>query len=363
MLDQTAMVRPGEELDKAKLANYLQRQLADTEWVAADSPLVVEQFQQGFSNLTYMVQLGGREMVLRRPPKGANVVAGHDMEREYRVLTGLVPLYAKIPRPVIFCADLDVLGVPFYLMERVTGVIIRNQSQPPSDLALTPAAMEQLSQAFAMNLATIHALDYNQTSLKTLQRPGNYVERQVQGWLQRYVRAKTDEIVSVERVGSWLLDHIPPDTGASLIHNDYKYDNMVLDTQDLARIVAVLDWEMATIGDPLMDLGTSLAYWIEPDDPPEFVAVRGGYTLWPGNFSRAQLIQHYALVSGRNVDNLVFYYAFGLFKLIVISQQIYVRFQKGYSQDERFGQLMVGIVNMGKMAALAIEKNRIDHLG
>ncbi|HEX2914387.1 MAG TPA: phosphotransferase family protein [Chloroflexia bacterium] len=354
MSEQNATPRSLKELDEPNLQAYLAKNLPETQ----DAPFSVKRYPHGYSNLTFQIQFGTHDMVLRRPPIGANIKSGHDMEREYRVLSGLAPIYSKAPRPVLYCEDSTVTGAPFYLMERVDGVILRNK--PPE--GLTPEVMGQISRAFIENLADIHALDYTTTELKNLGRPGGYVNRQITGWRDRYARAKTDEIPSLERAGKWLEENAPADSASCLIHNDYKYDNVVLDRNDLTRIIAVLDWEMATIGDPLMDLGTTLAYWIDPDDPEELQKARDGSTLWPGNLNRAQLVQQYALKSGREVGNIVFYYVYGLYKIAVIAQQIYARYKQGYSTDERFGRLIYLIKLVGNSAALAIEKQRIDQL-
>lgn len=357
VIDQSAPVRAGEELDNSKLYTYLRSQLDN---LADSDDFSVEQFPNGSSNLTYRVRWGANDWVLRRPPFGANIKSGHDMEREYRILSGLTPIYSKAPRPVVYCADAAVLGAPFYLMGRVEGVIIRNP--PPPGLSITPAVMEQVSRSVIENLAAIHALDYTQTDLKNFARPGSYVERQISGWIDRYAHAKTDDIPSIERVATWLVDHKVRDSGSSLIHNDYKYDNLILAADDLPKIMAVLDWEMATIGDPLMDLGTSLGYWVEPNDPEELRTIQSGATIWPGNFDRAQLLQYYALASGRELEDPVFYYVYGLFKIAVIVQQIYARYKKGLTTNPRFARLNRYAQVLCDTAVLAIEKKRIDRL-
>lgn len=361
LIDQSAAVRPGEELDNPELQAFLQTALAAQDMPAKDAEFTVEQFRNGYSNLTYRVRWGELDLVLRRPPFGANIKSGHDMEREFRVLSGLFPVYPKVPRPVVYCDDVAVLGAPFYLMERVEGVILRRRSD--ANDAITPPVMEAVSKSFIENLAAIHGLDWAATDLKQLARPGSYVERQVTGWVQRYAKAKTDDLMAMERVGSWLSEHRPADTAASLIHNDYKYDNMVLDGANLAHIRAVLDWEMATVGDPLMDLGTTLAYWVDPDDATDIHEAYGDLTLKPGNFDRIRLIQHYAQQSGREVGNIVFYYVFGLFKNAVIAQQIYARYKQGLTADERFERLIQGVRAFASTAVQAIEKNRLDRLG
>lgn len=357
MIEKSKTIQSDEALHIPRLYEFLRTHLDD----AVDSTdFSVERFPQGYSNLTYLLHFGQQELVLRRPPIGANVKSGHDMGREYKLLTGLYPIYPKVPRTILYSDDPSILGAPFYIMERVKGVVI--QKEPPTGTTLSSTLMERLSRAFIENMVVIHGLDYTKTDLKSFARAGSYVERQITGWLDRYEKAKTDDLPTVERVGRWLAEHRVPDSGSSLIHNDYKYDNLMLDTSDLSRIVAVLDWEMATIGDPLMDLGTTLAYWVQPDDPAELQAASMGITNWPGNFSRSQLVHEYALRSGREVNNIVFYYVYGLFKNVVIIQQIYARYKKGLASDPRFGQLPRLIEAEGIAALQAIEKNRIDQL-
>ncbi len=353
IVDRARAVRQGEELDTTKLEAYLKEYIPGLE----DS-LVVEQFPRGYSNLTYLIRVGEREMVLRRPPFGANIKSAHDMGREYRILSHLIAAYPKVPRALVYCADPGVLGAPFYAMERVTGVILR--AEPPAGLELAPGEMRAIADAFVDNVATIHAVDYHAVGLGDLGRPEGYVERQVTGWIGRYDKAKTDDIPALDRTARWLVEHKPGESGASLIHNDYKYDNVVLDPADLSNIRAVLDWEMATVGDPLMDLGTTLGYWVEPDDAPALRAMRFGCTTLPGNPTRAELVERYARATGRDVSDVVFYYVFGLYKIAVISQQIYARYAQGLTRDERFGLLIHAIRAIGDTAVAAINRNSID---
>jgi aminoglycoside phosphotransferase (APT) family kinase protein len=354
-IDQPRPVRAGEELDLERLATFLgEHDIA--------GPVSAEQFPSGFSNLTYLVRAGGRELVLRRPPFGANVRGGHDMGREHRILARLDGLYAKAPRPVAYCGDASVLGAPFYLMERVRGVILRG-GDPASPEAPAPEVMRGLSESFAADLAGLHAIDADAAGLGDLGKPAGYVERQVRGWSERYLKARTDDVPAVEHVARWLDDHRPGEAGASIVHNDFKFDNVVLDPSDLTRIVGVLDWEMATLGDPLMDLGTTLGYWFDPDDPPELLgnAVRGPTTL-PGTLRRADLVERYARASGREVGDAVFYYVFGLFKIAVIAQQIYARYKLGHTRDPRFAGLLASVQALGRTAERAIARGRIDRL-
>jgi aminoglycoside phosphotransferase (APT) family kinase protein len=356
-IDRSSPVRPGEELPHDALLGYLTKHLPEL-----SGPLIVEQFPAGFSNLTYLLRIGDRELVLRRPPIGAKIKTAHDMSREYRILSHLHPVYNKVPRPLLFCDDTSVLGAPFYVMERVQGVILR--AQPPRGTELSPALMRRLSETFIENLAEIHEIDYEAAGLGELGSPQGYVKRQVEGWTKRYFNARTDDVPSIEHLAEWLQKNLPADSvKAALIHNDYKYDNLVLAPEDLGRVVAVLDWEMATIGDPLMDFGTSLGYWVEATDPDEWQRYGFGLTSLPGSLTRTELLDHYTRRTGRRIDEPVFYFTYGLLKIAVIVQQIYFRYQKGLTRDPRFAQLGALVKACGDLAQRAIERKRIDALG
>ena len=356
-IDQSVAVRAGEDLPQEALLAYLKQHLPDL-----DGPLTVEQFPAGFSNLTYLLRIGDRELVLRRPPVGAKIKTAHDMGREYRILSHLHPLYPKVPRPLLYCEDEKVLGAPFYVMTRVKGIILR--AQPPRGIDLSADTMRRLSEVFVDNLVEIHSIDYQAAGLGDLGSPQGYVARQISGWTRRYYNARTDDVPEVEQLATWLQEHLPPDTqNGSLIHNDYKYDNLVLSPDDLTRVVAVLDWEMATVGDPLMDLGTTLGYWVEPTDPEEWQRYGFVMTKLPGNFKRSELLDYYARRSGREISDPVFYYAYGLLKIAVIVQQIYARYKAGLTKDPRFAQLGALVKACGHLAQRAIAYNRINNLG
>ncbi len=254
LLDHPTKVRPGEELDLSRLEPFL-RSHFPTEL----GPLSLQQFPSGHSNLTYLLQFGSKELVLRRPPFGSKVKTAHDMGREFRVLSRLHSVYAPAPAVLFYCGDESFLGAPFYLMERVHGVILRRD--PPSGLDFPSEKAHRLSECFVENLALLHSLDYAAVGLADLGKPQGYLERQVRGWIERYHGSKTHDHPEVEKISEWMQQHIPATGGVSLIHNDYKYDNAVLDPGDITKIIGVLDWEMCTIGDPLADLGTTLAYW------------------------------------------------------------------------------------------------------
>lgn len=352
-LDQPAATRQGEELPAEQLGAYLRAHIPGLE-----APLTIEQFPGGFSNLTYLLRAGTREMVLRRPPFGANIRGGHDMAREYRILSHLLPVYPKVPRPLLFCDDPAVLGAPFYVMARVTGVILRTQLPP--GIAFGSDGMRPLCLTLINTLAELHAIDYTAAGLADIGKPAGYTARQVNGWAGRYRAARTDTLPALEHAAEWLSTHLPPEIPATLIHNDYKYDNVVLDPSDLAQIIAVLDWEMATLGDPLTDVGTSLAYWMEPGDPA--VLRSFGLSSQPGNLDRREWVTHYATQSGRDTANILFYFVYGLFKNAVIIQQIYARYQQGHTHDARFAGLGAMVAAYGQMAARAIAQGRIERL-
>lgn len=359
-VDRAGEVRKGEELDVARLGDYLATHFEDLTGL-----FEVAQFPSGYSNLTYLLRAenrsgGVRELVLRRPPFGSRVRSAHDMGREHRILSGLAPVYPKAPRPTVYCGDESVLGAPFFLMERVEGVILRGNLsavQQPE-----PEVMAEVAGAFVETLAELHAVDPAAAGLADLGRPEGYVRRQVEGWSGRWTAARTDDTPDMEAVAAWLAGQQPAESGAALIHNDFKYDNLVLAAGDLSEVVGVLDWEMATVGDPLMDLGGSLGYWVEPDDPPELLALGLSPTMLAGNPGRVEVAERYAALSGRELDNLVFYFAFGLFKIAVIVQQIYYRFSQGLTQDPRFAELGSGVRACAVMARRATECGRIDRL-
>ena len=352
-VDRPRAVRPGEEVNGDALLAYLR-----TVRPELTGPLEIRQFPSGYSNLTYAVRSGAQEFVLRRPPFGAAVKSAHDMGREYRVLAGLHPVYAKAPQPIAYCDDPAVIGAPFYVMERVNGVILRAQPAPTTT-DLPPATARRLGLAVVDELAAIHALDVNAAGLADLGRPEGYIARQIDGWTRRYQRAQTDGIPQLDAAASWLHANLPAEADATLIHNDYKHDNVVLAPDDLTRIIAVLDWEMCTLGDPRMDLGTTLGYWIEPDDPPALAGMFGLTTL-PGTPTRAEVVRRYGETSGRDVGDPLFFYVYGVFKIAVIVQQIYARYRQGHTQDPRFAPLIHVVRGCGEMAANALASGRIS---
>ena len=347
----STLIRKGEEINIASLQEYLR------ESSIASGDIFVEQFPSGYSNLTYLIRAREGEFVLRRPPMNSNIKSAHDMGREFKVLSLLRPIYDKVPTPIIHCEDESVIGAPFYIMERIQGIILR--SSPPKSMALTPTLMRTISETAIDNLADLHSLDIHSTGLIELGKPEGYVKRQVEGWISRYEKSKTDELPSMEELSHWIASNIPTENAPAMIHNDYKYDNFLLSLENHSEIKAILDWEMATVGDPLMDLGTALAYWAEIADN---AALKPFSLTWmPGNLKRQQVIERYEEKTGTQVKNIVFYFAFASFKLGVICQQIYARYKRGSTTDARFASL-IGVVNAcGNNGMKAIEKDRISN--
>jgi len=351
-LDEPAAVRPGEELPLSQLESFLRHNFPSDA-----CSLAVEQFASGHSNLTYRILLGGREMVLRRPPFGSKVKSAHDMAREYRVLSKLHAAFPVAPRVLLYCEEASVLGAPFYLMEPIHGIILRKD--PPPGMNFTPETARGLSEAFVDNLARLHDLDYEAVGLGDLGKPQGYLGRQVRGWTERYYASKTHDYVEAEQIAAWLREYIPVPTGAALIHNDYKYDNLVLDPASITRVIGVLDWEMCTIGDPLSDLGTSLAYWVDAQDPGELQGVRWSPSNYPGSFTRAQLVERYTQETGRDVSSMAYYLAFGRFKVAVILQQIYYRYAQGLTKDARFANIPERVATMLRASLQAAQTRAI----
>ncbi len=380
---ETAPVRKGEEIDIAGLSRYLRERFQLT-----GGDIDVEQFPAGSSNLTYLVRAGSSESVLRRPPFGNTVKSAHDVGREFETLSKLSSVYQPAPKPQHFCDDESVIGSEFYLMERRRGLVIRGSlpdvsslrvssprvssphvskgpSQPTDppvslhDLKNLQQSREQVCRSFIQNLAALHSLDYTSAGLAELGHPDGYNRRQVEGWTKRYFNAKTHEWDALESVTKWLNENIPAESATSLIHNDYKFDNVMLDPEDLRRVTAVLDWEMVTIGDPLMDLGTTLGYWMSPDAGDELLSMPFNPRVLMENVPRKQLVEMYEEAVRRELPDMLFYYVFGTFKIAVIAQQIYARYAKGFTHDTRFANFDQFVNALGHIAADSLERRSI----
>ena len=326
----TAPVRPGEELNLGALRAYLDARLP-----GAQGELELAQFPGGHSNLTYLLKVGGAEYVLRRAPMGPVAPKAHDMVREYNLLERIHPVFAPAPRPVLLCEDSAVLGTPFFLMERRRGVVART-GMPPEYAGL-PGAPRQMSEALVDTLAALHAIDISAAGLDSLGKPQGFNRRQVEGWAGRWTRAETDATPDAAGVMAWLLGNVPPESAHTLVHNDYKLDNLMLSAQRPGEVTALLDWEMTALGDPLVDVGLTLCYWTQRGFPPSRrVSVGEGYE---GFYSRAEFLARYSRQSGRDVSHIGWYEVLGVFKLAVILQQIYARYKIGQTRDPRFAPL------------------------
>ena len=344
--DKASKVRKGEELDTTLLQKYLQNEIPDF-----GNIVDIAQFPGGFSNLTYLLTTdSGAEYVLRRPPFGANIKSGHDMAREFRVLSLLQKAdFRQIPRPLSMEASGDLLGAPFYVMERLKGVILR--ANDATKLNFSKEKLKSLCEKLVENLAKLHALDIEKTELATLGKPEGYVRRQVEGWIKRYKNSQTDDVKNMDLVAEWMLAFEPRPQKPTFLHNDYKFDNVVWNTE-MTEIIGVLDWEMSTVGDPLMDLGAALAYWCQAEDSD--FSKMFNLTWLDGCLTRQEVIEQYAVLTGRDLSDIHFYYIFGLYKNAVIMQQIYARWKAGLTKDPRFGGLIHGVFELSKMAKKAI---------
>lgn len=297
----------------------------------------VRQFAGGASNLTYLLRYPDRDLVLRRPPAGAKPSSGHDMVREYRIQSLLAPVYPHVPIMVGLCTDPSVLGSDFYVMERVEGTVLRSAPPTPPD----PEHTRELCLRVIDLLIELHGVDPAASGLDDFGRGAGYVARQVAGWTKRYAAARTGNVPDLARVTRWLADHQPADVASAVIHGDFRLDNVVLG--DDLRPRAVLDWELATVGDPLMDLGSSLAYWVQADDHPMLQATKRQPSDLPGMLTRREIVDYYGERTGLPTDNWRFYEVFGLFRLAVIAQQIYYRFHHGQTTNPAFEHFWIAV--------------------
>ena len=340
-----------EEIDLAALTSYL----AGRHLPGAEEGIQIRQFPNGHSNLVYLIEAGGREYVLRRPPLGLVAPKAHDMAREFRVLDAVHPHFPEAPRVFLLCEDASVIGGTFFLMERRRGLVIRQNV--PDELAAVPGYQRKVSEAFIDCLVRLHAVDVTQPGLNALGKPEGFVERQVRGWADRWERAKTGEQPEMDRVIQWLKANMPASQAPTLVHNDYKLDNVMM-RADGEKVEAVLDWEMTTLGDPLADLGLTLCYWAwaavaAQNDPHPATPV---ITTQPGWFTRDEFLERYAAKTGRDVSAIRFHEALGIFKLAVILQQIYFRFHNGQTRDERFRDFDTRVRGLVLLAAELVER-------
>jgi aminoglycoside phosphotransferase (APT) family kinase protein len=344
MFIDTSPVRAEEQLDVTALAAYFGQAVS------------IEQFPGGHSNLTYLVKLDGAEYVLRRPPLGPVAPKAHDMAREFRILRAVHPLFPQAPQPFALCEDPSVIGAPFYLMERRRGLIVRRENPPQigDDLSLR----RRIGEAVLDTLVALHAVDAGQPPMSEIGRAAGFLERQLNGWFGRWQRSRTCDLPAMDRLMVWLSARIPLSPEAALLHDDYKLDNLMLDPNDPSRVVAVLDWEMSALGDPLIDLGILLCYWPQAGDPPERLEFISTVTAMPGWPTRDELVGRYAAATGRDVSRIAYYEIFAIFKLAVVLQQIYHRYHLGQTSDARFAVLEQRVRGLVQVAAELMEKAR-----
>lgn len=326
----TIEVREEDAFDAAAVHAWLATRV---EGLGAEPPHV-RQFPGGASNLTYLLTYPGRELILRRPPAGHKAASAHDMRREYRVQHALKPVFPYVPRMLAFGDDESVLGGDFYVMEKLDGLILRGDL--PAGLDLSPEQARELSGKVVDRLVDLHAVDVEAAGLADLGKGAGYVERQIRGWSDRYVAARTDNVGDFAEVRAWLAANQPDEVRICLIHNDYRLDNLVLDGPSTLNITGVLDWEMATLGDPLMELGSMLAYWVEAGDDDVMKASRRQPTHLPGMFTREEFVARYAEKTGLAVGDWRFYEVYGLFRLAAVLQQLYRRYHDGATRNPAF---------------------------
>lgn len=347
----TRPVRPTEELDRTRLACYLREHLPGCGVPGLDvsQEMAVEQFPGGHSNLTYLVSFGDTDLVVRRPPLGPVPPTAHDMAREYRWLAAIHPAYPLAPRAYLLCDDPGIVGSVFYVMERRRGLVVR--AEEPPLIAGRPDERRRVSAALVDALADLHGVDLARHGLSGLGKPAGFVGRQVRGWTDRWHHSQTADLPEMEALAAWLVERLPPDPERpAVVHGDFKLDNLMLDPVDAGRLVAVFDWEMSALGDPLVDVGIVLAYW-GPTAPPEQRDALSAVTDRPGWFSREELIDRYAARSGRDLTPLRYFEAFALFKIAVVIQQIFYRYVKGQTDDQRFATFGARVAYLARAAA------------
>ncbi len=334
LTDQSTRIRNGEELDAAIIDPYLKAHIP-----GLTGEPKISQFPGGASNLTYLIEYPEQEFVLRRPPFGHKAKSAHDMGREFRILNQLNDGFPYCPKAYVHCTDESVIGAEFYVMERVNGIILRTDM--PAEMSFGFDQTRELCKNFVDKFVELHQVDYNACGLGDLGKPEGYVERQIGGWTDRYEKAMTPDAPSWEVAKAWLRDKMPADHHKpAIVHNDYRLDNVILDSKNPTQIIGVLDWELTTIGDPLMDLGNTLAYWIDETDSAPMQMMRRQPSNAPGMFTRQEFADYYGERAGIEVKNLDFYYTYGLFRLAGIVQQIYYRYFHGQTQDKRFASFI-----------------------
>lgn len=353
LTDQSSAIREGEELSAVQIDPYLKAHIPGL----TGTPRI-SQFPGGASNLTYLLEYPDQEFVLRRPPFGHKAKSAHDMGREFRILNRLNQGFPYCPKAYVHCTDESVIGAEFYVMQRVNGIILR--SNIPADLNLDTAKTRALCKSFIERMVELHRVDFQACGLADLGKPQGYVRRQIEGWSDRYDKAMTPDAPTWSVAKAWLREKMPADHHKPcIVHNDYRLDNVILDPTNPTNIVGVLDWELTTLGDPLMDLGNTLAYWIEAGDPAPAQLIRRQPSNAPGMLSRQEFVEYYGECAGIEVGNFDFYYCYGLFRLAGIVQQIYFRYFHGQTRDKRFAEFIHMNKQLEQMALRVVGKSRL----
>jgi len=335
------------KLDWGKVDQYIMEQIPNL----PNSPLQVKPFSAGYSNLTYFISKGDWQAVLRRPPFGPLPPKAHDMKREFEIQSKLERYLSLVPRPYFYCEDTRIMDRHFYVMEKKEGIVLDDKLPEEFEKRTESGAM--VSNAFIDSLVRIHEVDYEAAGLSTFGYPEGYVSRQVNGWIKRFHLSKTNDTPSVDQLENWLINNIPPSPAPTIVHNDFKLNNMMFSASNPGEVVGIFDWELSTIGDPLTDLATAIAYWKEPGEGDTGLT---SVTSNDGFFSRRELLESYAKKSGRDVSNIDFHLTFAFYKIAVILQQIYYRWKIGEAEDERFSRLNIGIKNLLELASKAQRK-------
>jgi aminoglycoside phosphotransferase (APT) family kinase protein len=354
-LPEFGEVREEEQLDWQRLVAYLQEHKV----AGTDQPLEVKQFYGGHSNLTYLLRFGDQhEWVVRRPPFGPLPAGGHDMAREFRVLSRAWEGLNQAPRAILFCEDPSIIGAPFFVMQRRSGFVIPNRRPLPPGITQTPETFRKMSEGFIDTLGDLHSVEYERLGLGGLGRPDGFLRRQITGWMDRWEKAKTDEVPLMNKLGAWFLENLPPAQKPVLLHNDYYLHNVMFAPDNSGKVVGLFDWEMSTLGDPMVDLGIALNYWRDPDDAPELIDLAEGHahTIQPGFMTRRELADRYSKRTGRDVSLIEYYWPWAQWKTATVVQQIYVRFVRGQTTDPRFESMGKQPPVLARAAARVVSK-------
>ncbi|MHA6261305.1 phosphotransferase family protein [Sporosarcina sp. CAU 1771] len=338
-----------ETIDWAIVENYLRNEITDF----PNGELKIKQFSAGYSNLTYLLSINEWEGVLRRPPFGFTPPRAHDMKREYDILQKVNPVFSKAPKPYVYCEDEKIMDKHFYVMEKKQGLVIDDKL--PEEYKGNEAAPMLVTTNLIQTLVELHSIDYKQADMSSMGKPEGYLERQVNGWIQRYGNSKTDGTPQVAELENWFIKNLPENQEATIVHNDFKLNNMLFSPTNTGEVLGVLDWELCTIGDPLTDLGSAISYWGQPGEPDIGVTVLSDQ---PGFPNRREFVEQYSNLSGRDVSDVSYYLAFGFYKLAGVLQQLFYRWKIGEMNDERFSTLDQGVKNLIEMADLA-RQNRL----